>query len=89
MSGLEVKFSYRDVKYSKVVRAHDQTQASSLIKPGVLVIVIPNKRAKSLKFFCPCGCGEIISVNLMPETGLAWRMALEPGTVCPCGLQFG
>lgn len=74
----ETKFTYRDVKYSKVLRAHDQTEASALLEPGVLVLVIPNERVKSLKFLCPCGCGEIISVNLMPETGKAWRLTFEP-----------
>jgi hypothetical protein len=73
-----MKFAYRDVKYSKVVRAHDQTEASKLLKRGVLVLIIPNERAKSLKFLCPCGCGETVSVNLMAEAGRAWRVAFEP-----------
>lgn len=73
-----MRFSYHEIKYSKVVRAHDQAEASKLLKQGVLVLVIPNERAKSLKFLCPCGCGKIISVNLMPEAGKAWRVAFEP-----------
>jgi len=70
-------FKYQDVLYSKVVRAHDQIEAMQLLKPGLLVLVIPNKRPKSVKLICPCGCGEIISVNLMPETGKAWRISYD------------
>jgi hypothetical protein len=74
-----VRFTYRDVPYSRVVTVPDQAAALGELKTGVLVIVMPNTRPKSLKLLCPCGCGEIISVNLMPETGKAWRIALEPG----------
>lgn len=70
-------FKYQDVRYSKVVRAHDQIEAMQLLKPGLLVLVIPDKRPKSVKFICPCGCGEIISVNLMPETGKAWSISYD------------
>ena len=73
-----MKFRYRDVAYSEVIRAHDQTEAMQKLKPGRLVLIIPNKRPKSLKFVCPCGCGEIISVNLMPESGKAWRVSYDP-----------
>jgi hypothetical protein len=70
-------FKYQDVRFSKVVRAHDQIEAMQLLKPSLLVLVIPNKRPKSVKFICPCGCGEIISVNLMPETGKAWSISYD------------
>lgn len=73
-----MKFTYRDVRYPRIVRARDQTEAKRQLKPGVLVLVMPNKRPKSLKFLCPCGCGETVSVNLMPESGKAWRVYYEP-----------
>jgi Family of unknown function (DUF6527) len=73
-----MRFTYRDVPYSGVVRAHNQTEAKQQLKPGVLVLVMPNKRPKSLKFLCPCGCGEPISVNLMPGNEKAWRIDYEP-----------
>jgi uncharacterized protein DUF6527 len=69
-----MRFIYRDVKYSRVVKARDQAQANQKLKAGVLVLVIPNKRPKSLKFFCPCGCGETVSVNLMPGKEKAWLL---------------
>jgi hypothetical protein len=68
------KFTYRDVEYPDVVRARDQADAGRKLKAGVLVLVIPKKRPKSLKFFCPCGCGETVSVNLMPGKERAWSL---------------
>ncbi|HXE53548.1 MAG TPA: DUF6527 family protein [Tepidisphaeraceae bacterium] len=74
-----MKFSYRDVIYEHVVRVPDQTTASQHLQPGVLVLVMPGQRPKSLKFLCPCGCGKPVSVNLMPEAGKAWRLAADAG----------
>jgi hypothetical protein len=73
-----MKVSYRDVRYPQIVRAHDQAEAKQQLKAGVLVLVVPNKKPKSLKFLCPCGCGEIVSVNLMPGNEKAWHLDYEP-----------
>src|ERR1700723_1237022 len=73
-----MKFSYRDVRYSQIVRAHNQAEARHQLKAGVLVLVIPSEQPKSLKFLCPCGCGEIVSVNLMPGNESAWTLDYKP-----------
>jgi Family of unknown function (DUF6527) len=73
-----MKFKYRDVRYSQIVRAHDQAEAKRQLKTGVLVLVMPNERPKSLKFLCPCGCGEVVSVNLMPGNEKAWTLDYQP-----------
>jgi uncharacterized protein DUF6527 len=73
-----VKFSYRDVFYSGIARVPDQATAAQELKPGVLVLVMPGERPKSLKFLCPCGCGDTVSINLMRESGKAWRIEYEP-----------
>lgn len=72
-----MNFMYRDVKYPAVVRVPDQATAMQQLKPGALVLVMPGKRPKSLKFLCPCGCNDTISINLMPETGKAWRLTSD------------
>jgi hypothetical protein len=69
-----MRSEYRDVKYSQIVTVRNQTEALRELNTGVLVLVMPNKRPKSLKFLCPCGCSEIISVNLMPGNERAWRV---------------
>ena len=73
-------FSYRDIFYSGVVRVPDQATAIQALKDGVLVLVMPGEKPKSLKFLCPCGCGETISINLVPATGKAWRITYEPNS---------
>jgi hypothetical protein len=72
-----MKPAHREVRYSRIVRARDQADAKRRLKPGVLVLVVPNSRPKSLKFLCPCGCGETVSVNLMPGNEQAWRLRQE------------
>lgn len=44
----------------------------------MLVLVIANKRRKNLKFLRPCGCGETVSVNLMPGSEQAWMLDYKP-----------
>ncbi len=71
-------FTHRDISYSKIVRVADQAEATRELHPGVLVLVMPGERPKSLKLLCPCGCGETVSVNLLPQTGRAWQIGYEP-----------
>jgi hypothetical protein len=73
-----MKFRYRDVRYTQILRARDQSEAREQMKAGVLVLVMPNEQPKSLKFLCPCGCGEIVSVNLMPGNESAWTLDYKP-----------
>jgi hypothetical protein len=71
-------YLYRDVIYTQIVRVADQSTAAQFLKPGTLVLVMPGEKPKWLKFICPCGCGEVVSVNLMPGQSRAWRITLEP-----------
>ena len=72
-------FSFRDVPFQSNVRVANQAAAAQQLKPGVLVLVMPGEKPKSLKFLCPCGCGNTVSINLMPASGKAWRLGIEPG----------
>jgi hypothetical protein len=67
----------REVPYPKVVKVKDQATALQKLKPGCLVLVQPANKAKSLKMVCPCGCGAAVSINLLPEGGLAWRLTSD------------
>jgi hypothetical protein len=74
-----MEYFYRDVLYSRVARARDQAQAKERVKPGVLVLVVPHKKPKSLRFLCPCGCGETVAVNLLPGLEKAWTFEYRRG----------
>jgi hypothetical protein len=72
-----VSFSFRDVRYTGVVHVPDQASAARALSPGTLVLVMPAQRPKHLKLVCPCGCGEVLTVNLMREMGKAWDVWLD------------
>src|SRR5687768_14360554 len=72
------RFWFKDVLYSQIVQVPDQATAMTQLQPGVLVLVKPGDKPKSLKFVCPCGCGQVVSINLMPQAAKAWRISSEP-----------
>lgn len=77
MSGKRFPWSFRDVFYSNVVVVADQASAVRELKAGTIVVIKSGELVKSVKFLCPCGCGETLSVNLVRATGRAWRMSLD------------
>ena len=32
------------------------------------------------KFVCPCGCGDILTLNLMDDSPPSWRLNIDPQT---------
>jgi len=72
-------FRYKDVLYPQIIRVPDQASALEQLRRGVLVLIMPGERPKNLKFLCPCGCGDTISINLMREAGKAWQLGYEVG----------
>jgi hypothetical protein len=67
-------FWFKDVFYRQIVKVPDQAAALAAVKPGVIAVIMPGSKPKSLKLFCPCGCGEMLSINLMPQVAKAWRL---------------
>jgi hypothetical protein len=45
-----------------------------LKKPGDCVVIERGSVRRSLLMNCPCGCGELLPINLDPRAGKAWRM---------------
>lgn len=77
MKQLSREFWHRDVFYPRIAVARTQAQAIELARPGTIVVVRPDDRAKSLKMLCPCECGELLSINLMAGSGKAWRLTSD------------
>src|SRR5260221_9162607 len=68
------------VHYPVVIRVMDQHQADQHLRArGTLVIVGPTQAPKWLKLRCPCGCGEIVSVNLQRRLKPAWKLRVDDG----------
>jgi hypothetical protein len=42
-------------------------------------VVVVRETARAALFDCPCGCGEVVAINLDPRTGLAWRLRIDEG----------
>jgi len=73
-----MKFRYREVRYAECIRVPDQATAIQQLASGKIALVMPGNLPKSLKLYCPCGCGEILTVNLMRGAAKAWQVGFEP-----------
>lgn len=61
--------------FEGVVHCTNQGEARevALARPARIAIV-RREIARAAVFSCPCGCGEVISINLDPRSGRAWRL---------------
>jgi len=51
-----------------------------------LYIVEDDGIAEQVAFLCPCGCGELIQLNLLPDEHPCWRLTHDRSgnlTACP------
>lgn len=65
----------KTVTYSKYVMVATQAEAVEATKDSSVIAIIGTKKnPKWLLLNCPCGCHEILRVNLSPAMGLAWRI---------------
>lgn len=78
MERRSTQFGYRDVFYPRIAIVADQATAAQRLAPGVIVVIAAAQTPKMLRFLCPCGCGETITVNLMERVGKAWDMSFTP-----------
>lgn len=63
--------SYRMHKCARVERQHEA--AEQVRESGDYAIVFRGVQ-RSLVMLCPDGCGEILTINLDPRSGKAWRL---------------
>jgi hypothetical protein len=71
------RYEFKDVLYPKIAVVPDQATANARLDPSTVVLIKTELRAKSIKMLCPCGCGSVLSINLMREAGKAWKMVCE------------
>ena len=70
--GRRRKTSFRGVTYVSSMDAADKPTSK-----GRLVVVGPKGRPKWLRFLCPCGCGEVVALNLMASHSPKWAIRDE------------
>jgi hypothetical protein len=70
---------------------------ASALNARRLVLIGPAEKPKWLRFCCPCGCGEVLALNLMVSHSPRWKVELHPdGTLSAspsvdataCGAHF-
>jgi hypothetical protein len=55
----------------KVESRHD---ADALLERPGDVVMVDRGRPRSLVLSCPDGCGSVLTINLEPRSGKAWRL---------------
>lgn len=60
--------------YTDVVRVRNQTEArAALARSSATVAVVDRDGPRSVLFSCPCGCGDIVVINVDRRAGKSWR----------------
>ena len=62
----------RATEFAGVVFVESGVDPAPHIRKRRLVLVGSQERAKWLRFLCPCGCGQIMALNLMRSHSPHW-----------------
>ncbi len=69
---------YKTVTFTRVVRVETQDEGVSATQnEGTLALVTNGKKAKWLLFRCPCGCGDLLRINLSRANKPCWRLRVS------------
>lgn len=63
------KTAFRGVTYVSSMEAADRH-----VRKSRLVVIGSKERPKWLRFLCPCGCGEVVALNLMTSHSPRWAI---------------
>ena len=68
--------------FAGAVHLESSVDPSTELKAGKLVLIGPKQKPKWLRFKCPCGCGDVIALNLMASHYPRWSVEThENGTL--------
>jgi len=62
-------------------QAERHSDAMALVPKAGDAAMVVRERLRSIAIRCPDGCGEVISVNLDPRSGPAWKMYQQDGAL--------
>jgi Family of unknown function (DUF6527) len=68
---------FRDLRreFGPTLTAGSQTEARALLMDHAdQVVVVRRGQARAVLFMCPNGCGDLVTVNVDPGAGRAWRL---------------
>ena len=64
--------------FAGVVRLDSDVDPANELAAARLVLVGPEGKPKWLRLQCPCRCGQVIALNLMPSHRPRWKVEEEP-----------
>ena len=69
------KYSGRRKAYREVVCVQNHGEARKAVEAAPhSIAIVERSTPRSVVFRCPCGCGDVISINVDRLAGKAWRM---------------
>lgn len=68
---------WRRRSFRGVVYVSSDRDPSPMIRDRFLVLVGSTERPKWARFSCPCGCGEILALNLMRSLSPRWEVQVS------------
>lgn len=68
----------RRIHYGAVLKCYTQGEASAHVKTGGIgLVMLANGKPKTAVIMCPSGCGELLRINLLSESGRAWICRID------------
>jgi hypothetical protein len=65
-------------RYTEVIRVTSQAEArTALAAPGARIVIVERGYPRSVSFACPCGCGDVLVINVDRSVGKAWRLRAD------------
>jgi hypothetical protein len=71
----------RRTQFRETATAPNQGSALQLAQSPDKITVVIRGIPRTVVFQCPCGCGDILTVNVDPESGIAWELRTDGKTV--------
>jgi hypothetical protein len=75
--GAKLEIESAPAELGRLVYAETRQEAMSLAVQGHFAVLAPCGHEKWLYFQCPCGCGEMVCLNLMLSQAPKWRIELN------------
>jgi hypothetical protein len=65
-------------EFGETLTARTQVEARALLADHPdQIVVLRRGQARAVLFMCPDGCGDLLTINVDPEAGRAWRLREE------------
>lgn len=68
-------------RYEGVVTVADQSAGREAATAAERIVVVERGLLRWVVFQCPCGCGELVTINLDKRVGPSWRLTRKKDSV--------